>query len=73
MIWTYNRIVKNKNNMQFALKNIDVQLKNRHDALPNIVATVQQLMAHETELHTKISALRQQNFATVASSEGLIQ
>ncbi len=28
MIFTYTKIVKNKNNLDYSLKNIDVQLKN---------------------------------------------
>ena len=58
MIWTYNRIVKYKNHIKFSKQNIDVQLKKRFEALPNIASTVKKYLSHENEIHTKIASLR---------------
>jgi len=54
MIWTYNKIVKNRNQITFAKQNIDIQLKKRFEALPNIAATVKRFLEHENSLHTDI-------------------
>ena len=37
----YNNLVKLRNNRENAFANIDVQLKQRHDIIPQLVATVQ--------------------------------
>ncbi|OWW25046.1 hypothetical protein B4Q04_10885 [Zobellia sp. OII3] len=58
MIFTYNKIVKNKNQIDFALKNIDVQLKKRFEALPNLVAVLKKYMSHEKGIFEKIAELR---------------
>ncbi|WP_165750329.1 LemA family protein [Cellulophaga sp. Z1A5H] len=58
MISTYNKIVKKKNNLDFSLKNIDVQLKKRFESLPNIAAVVKKYMSHEKELLTNITKIR---------------
>ena len=59
MIWVYNKIVKNKNNIHYASQNIDIQLKKRFEALPNIATTVKKYLAHEKDLHSDIARLRQ--------------
>ncbi|MDO6517770.1 LemA family protein [Zobellia uliginosa] len=58
MIFTYNKIVKSKNQIDFALKNIDVQLKKRFEALPNLVAVLKKYMSHEKGIFEKIAELR---------------
>lgn len=58
MIWTYNKIVKHKNHIKFSKKNIDVQLKKRFEALPNIASVVKKYLSHESEIHTTIASLR---------------
>ena len=43
VIWgvsIYNNLVKLRNNRENAFANIDVQLKQRHDLIPQLVATV---------------------------------
>ena len=40
MISIYNNLVKLRNNRENAFANIDVQLKQRHDLIPQLVATV---------------------------------
>jgi LemA protein len=45
----YNRLVKLRNNREQAFADIDVQLKQRHDLIPQLVETVRGYMKHETE------------------------
>ena len=40
VIGIYNNLVKLRNNRENAFANIDVQLKQRHDLIPQLVATV---------------------------------
>ena len=52
VIWLvsiYNNLVKLRNNRENAFANIDVQLKQRHDLVPQLVATVKGYAAHEKE------------------------
>ena len=59
-IWAlviYNRLVALRNRVSNALAQIDVQLKRRHDLIPNLVETARGYMAHEREtLEAVISA-----------------
>jgi LemA protein len=51
-IWAlviYNRLVALRNRVSNALAQIDVQLKRRHDLIPNLVETARGYMAHERE------------------------
>jgi len=43
----YNGLVKKRNRTQEAWSEIDVELKRRHDLVPNLVSTVQGYAAHE--------------------------
>ena len=45
----YNLFIKLRNNRENAFANIDVQLKQRHDLIPQLVATVKGYAAHEKE------------------------
>jgi LemA protein len=49
VISMYNRLVKLRNNRENAFADIDVQLKQRHDLIPQLVATVKGYAAHEKE------------------------
>ncbi|MEM7378088.1 MAG: LemA family protein [Pseudomonadota bacterium] len=49
LIQIYNRLVRVKHNVSEAWSNIDVLLQQRHDELPNLVATCQQYMAYERD------------------------
>jgi LemA protein len=44
----YNRLVRQHNQVQAASAQIDVQLKRRHDLIPNLVETVKGYAAHES-------------------------
>ena len=45
----YNLLVKLRNNRENAFADIDVQLKQRHDLIPQLVATVKGYASHEKE------------------------
>jgi LemA protein len=54
----YNRLVRFRNNREQAFADIDVQLKLRHDLIPQLVETVRGYMKHERELLTEITEAR---------------
>ena len=54
----YNTLVKLRNNRENAFADIDVQLKQRFDLVPQLVATVKGYATHEKELLEKITAAR---------------
>ena len=61
IIWAislYNRLVKLRNNRENAFADIDVQLKQRHDLVPQLVETVKGYAAHEKETFEKVVAAR---------------
>ena len=45
----YNQFIKLRNNRENAFADIDVQLKQRHDLIPQLVATVKGYASHEKE------------------------
>jgi LemA protein len=50
LVWivlTYNRLVRQRNQVQASWSQIDVQLKRRYDLIPNLVETVKGYAAHE--------------------------
>ena len=54
----YNNLVRLRNNRENAFANIDVQLKQRHDLVPQLVATVKGYATHERELLERVTAAR---------------
>jgi LemA protein len=44
---TFNKLVRQRNQVQAASAQIDVQLKRRHDLIPNLVETVKGYATHE--------------------------
>src|SRR5207302_2161180 len=47
LVFTYNGLISARNRTQEAWSEIDVELKLRHDLIPNLVNTVQGYMGHE--------------------------
>lgn len=58
VIGLYNGLVKLRNRRQNAFADIDVQLRQRHDLVPQLVETVKGYATHERELLTKITQAR---------------
>jgi LemA protein len=48
-MWMFNGMVRSRNQCDNAWSQIDVQLKRRHDLIPNLVETVKGYAAHERE------------------------
>ena len=57
-IGIYNNLVKLRNNRENAFANIDVQLKQRHDLIPQLVATVKGYTTHEKDLLMRVTEAR---------------
>ena len=58
LIMMYNGLVKLRNNRENAFANIDVQLKQRYDLVPQLVNTVKGYAGHEKETLEKVTAAR---------------
>jgi LemA protein len=58
VIGIYNNLVGLRNNRENAFANIDVQLKQRYDLIPQLVATVKGYAAHEKEVFEKVTSAR---------------
>ncbi len=54
----YNRLVQGQIMVQEAWSGIDVQLKRRHDLIPNLVEAVKGYMAHEQNVLEEVTRLR---------------
>ncbi len=57
-VLTYNALVNGRNRIANAWRQIDVQLKRRHDLIPNLVETVKGYMAHERETLNQVVEAR---------------
>ncbi len=66
-IGAYNRLVSLRNQTQNAWKQIDVQLKRRHDLIPNLINTVKGAMGFERETLEAVVAARNTAIAAVNS------
>jgi LemA protein len=65
----YNSLVRMRNQVRNAWAQIDVQLKRRHDLIPNLVETVKGYMKHERETLEAVTAAR--NLAQGAIGKGV--
>lgn len=64
-VWlVFNSLIGLRNRVSQAWSLVDVQLKRRHDLIPNLVAAVKGLSDHERSLQTEMAALRAQMEAT---------
>lgn len=71
LIWvavTYNSLVRLRNQVENAWSQIDVQLKRRHDLIPNLVETVKGYAAHERA--TLENVIKARNMAIAAKTVG---
>jgi LemA protein len=68
LIFTYNGLVRLRNMVDEAWNQISVQLKRRHDLIPNLVNAVKGYMEFEQETLTKVVEAR--NAALSAQAQG---
>jgi LemA protein len=71
LLWiagSYNSLVRLRNQLENAWAQIDVQLKRRHDLIPNLVETVKGYAKHERETFERVTQAR--NMAINAKSVG---
>jgi len=66
---TYNSLVRLRNQVRNAWAQIDVQLKRRHDLIPNLMETVKGYMKHERETLESVTNAR--NLAQGAIGKGV--
>jgi LemA protein len=57
-IVTYNKLVRLRNRVDAVWADIDVQLKKRHDLVPNLVEVVEAYARHERETFEEVTAAR---------------
>lgn len=69
VISLYNRLVKLRNNRENAFADIDVQLKQRLDLIPQLVEAVKAYMKHESTVLTEITRARTQAMSASTVNE----
>jgi len=67
MVVVYNSLVSLRNEVHNSWKQIDVQLKRRHDLIPNLVSTVKGMMEFEQDTLEKVISAR----AKAVSASGI--
>jgi LemA protein len=66
----YNGLVTKRNRVDEAVGQIEVQLKRRHDLVPNLVAAVKDYMGFEQEVLTQVTEARAN--AVAAGAQGTV-
>jgi LemA protein len=77
VIGIYNSLVGGRNQVDNAWSQIDVQLKRRHDLIPNLIETTKGYMQHERQTFESITQARSQamgakNITEAAKAEGAL-
>ena len=65
----FNKLVRARNQAKNGFAQIDVQLKRRHDLIPNLVETAKRYLTHEQETLTRVIAARNHAESLQASSK----
>lgn len=77
LIVIYNGLVRSKVRVEEAWSDIDVQLKRRHDLIPNLIETVKGYAKHEKELFEKVTearanSIKAQDIKEVGKAENML-
>jgi LemA protein len=77
VVGVYNALIRLRNQVENAWSQIDVQLKRRHDLIPNLVETAKGYMKHERETFEEITKARSQamgakNVSEASKAEGAL-
>lgn len=65
----YNSLVRRRNQVEEAWSDIDVQLKRRHNLIPNVVETVKGYATHEREAFDSVTQARAQALGAKTPAE----
>ena len=68
LVMAYNGLVRLKNEIDNAWKQIDVQLKRRHDLIPNLVEAVKGYMQFERDTLTQVVEARDRGLPAFAET-----
>jgi LemA protein len=68
----YNRLVRLRNNREQAFADVDVQLKQRHDLIPQLVDSVKGYMGHERGVLTDITEARSNAMKAVTINDKIV-
>jgi LemA protein len=76
-ISTYNKLVRTKNMKEEGWSGVEVQLKRRHDLIPNLVNTISGYMTHEKETLVGVTQARAlgkeaKTLSEVNAAEGML-
>ncbi len=69
VISLYNSLVRGRNEVKNAWSAIDVQLKRRHDLIPNVIEAVKVYASHERQTLDAVTNARQEAVASSGSIE----
>ena len=80
LMLTYNGLITLRNRVKEAWSDIDVQLKRRHDLIPNLIESVKGYMSHEKTILENVTKYRAQamdaqksgNTSALAQAEGML-
>jgi LemA protein len=72
VVGLYNGLVRLRNKRQNAFADIDVQLRQRHDLVPQLVETVKGYAGHEKEVFTKITEARSAAMAAKSIDDKIV-
>lgn len=70
LISVYNKLVTLRNRFQNAFAQIEVQLKRRHDLIPNLVETAKGYLSHERETLESVTQARNQAESALSNASG---
>jgi LemA protein len=78
LLLTYNRLVRLRNFVSEGWSGIDVQLRRRHDLVPNLVQVAEAYRIHEANVLTRITQTRAESehaggVAKIGEAEGKLQ
>ncbi len=76
LVWaivTYNRFIALRRMMEEAWSGVAVQLKRRHDQIPNLIETVKGYAGHEQKLLLDLANMRGMSFGTRPASTDMVR
>ena len=78
LVFTYNRLIRLRNESEQGYSSIDIQLKRRADLIPNLVESVKAYAVHESSVFEAVSQARSATLAATtlpatAAADALMQ